>query len=101
MQMKEYLLDTFNFNDKANKQVLEKIKELPDKAEAVKLFSHLINCQYKWMARVLQDPKVSGMNSISLFFKKLNKDLKVAIGSLIVTICFNLPKNLVNIDKGQ
>lgn len=28
--MKQYLLDTFSFNDKANKQMLEKIKQMPD-----------------------------------------------------------------------
>ena len=47
MKMKEFLADTFEFNDKANKQVLEKIKILPQKTEAIYLFSHLINCQYK------------------------------------------------------
>jgi len=60
--MKEYLIDIFQFNDKANKQVLEKIKELPDKKEAIKFFSHLINCQYKWMARIVQDPNAQEMN---------------------------------------
>ena len=86
MQMKEYLLDTFNFNDKANKQVLEKIKELPDKAEAVKFFSHLINCQYKWMARILQDPKASEMNWWDPLYKpdeleaEWNKSLSPWIG---------------------
>ncbi|HMS66118.1 MAG TPA: DinB family protein [Ignavibacteria bacterium] len=42
--------------------MLEKIKQLPEKAEAVKFFSHLINCQYKWMARVTQDPKADKMD---------------------------------------
>jgi uncharacterized damage-inducible protein DinB len=56
MEFKQYLIDTFKFNDKANKKVLEKIKQLPDKAEAIKLFCHLINCQYRWMAGILQDP---------------------------------------------
>ncbi len=53
MQVKDYLTDTFRFNDTANKKLLSKIKQLPDKAESIKLFSHLINCQYKWMARVV------------------------------------------------
>lgn len=61
-QMKQYLLDTFNFNDKANKQMLEKIKQMPDQKEAIKFFSHLINCQYKWMARIIQDPKAQEMD---------------------------------------
>ena len=60
--MKEYLLNTFSFNDITNKKLLEKIKELPDKTESIKLFSHLINCQYKWMARILQDANVQQMD---------------------------------------
>ena len=53
--MKQYLIETFSYNDLTNKKLLEKIKLLPDKTESTKLFSHLINAQYKWMARILQD----------------------------------------------
>ena len=60
--MKEYLIDTFYFNDVTNKKLLEKIKQLPDEKEVIKLFSHLINCQYKWMARIIHDPKVQQMD---------------------------------------
>ncbi len=62
MEIKQYLIDTFQFNSRANKQALEKIKALPEKEEAIKLFSHLINSQDKWMARVLQDPEVAKKN---------------------------------------
>ena len=62
MQMKDYLLETFKYNDYTNKKLLHKIKLLPDKDESIKLFSHLINCQYKWMARIVQDPKAKEMN---------------------------------------
>jgi uncharacterized damage-inducible protein DinB len=62
MQMKQYLLDTFLFNDTTNKKLLEKIKILPDKTESIKLFSHLINCQYKWMARIQHDPLAPQMS---------------------------------------
>lgn len=48
--MKQYLINTFKFNDTANKKVLEKIKQLPDKTEAIKLFSHLITCQFRWIS---------------------------------------------------
>jgi uncharacterized damage-inducible protein DinB len=61
MEMKQYLLDTFAFNDRANKQVLARIRELPDQAECVRFFSHLINSQKKWLARIEQfpnDPKL-------------------------------------------
>ena len=30
--------------------------------EAVRFFSHLINSQYKWMARILNDPKAPEMD---------------------------------------
>lgn len=62
MEMKQYLIDAFKYNDWANKTVLAKIKELPDKEESVKFFSHLINSQNKWLARIVQypqDPKMS------------------------------------------
>jgi uncharacterized damage-inducible protein DinB len=62
MQFTNYLLDTFRFNDKANRQMIEKIKQLPDKVEAVKYMSHLSNSQYKWMARIMQDPKAPLMD---------------------------------------
>lgn len=59
MEMKQYLRDTFMFNDRANRQVLAKIKELPDKGPSIRFFSHLINSQKKWLARISvypQDP---------------------------------------------
>ena len=62
MQMKEYLVDTFSYNDATNKNLLEKIKLLPDKTECIKYFSHLVNSQYKWMARIMQDPAAPQMS---------------------------------------
>jgi uncharacterized damage-inducible protein DinB len=62
MQMKNYLIETFNYNDSTNKNLLSKINLLNDKEECVKLFSHLINCQYKWMARIMKDPNAKIMS---------------------------------------
>lgn len=62
MEMNNYLIDTFKSNDATNKKLLSKIKALNDKEESVKLFSHLINCQYKWMARIMQDATAKKMN---------------------------------------
>ena len=62
MDMKQYLLDTFAFNDRANRQVLEKLPHLPDKKEAVRLFSHLVNSQDKWLARLTQYPRDPGLS---------------------------------------
>ena len=61
MELRQYLIDTFLFNDRSNKMVLEKIKQLPDKTEAIRFFSHLINSQNKWLKRIEvypQDPKM-------------------------------------------
>ena len=60
--MKQYLRDTFLFNDLTNKKLLEKIKQLPDNTESIKLFSHLVNSQYKWMSRLLHDPAAPAMS---------------------------------------
>lgn len=60
--MKDYLIETFKYNDATNKKLLVKIKLLSDKDESVKLFSHLINCQYKWMARIMHDPNGTTMS---------------------------------------
>ncbi|MBK5270694.1 MAG: DinB family protein [Bacteroidia bacterium] len=62
MHFTQYLLDTFNFNDKANRQMIEKIKQLPDNRAAVRYISHLANSQYKWMARIMQDPNAAKMD---------------------------------------
>jgi len=83
MEMKEYLIDTFKFNDVTNKKILQKISQLEDKKEPIKLFSHLINCQYKWLARILQDPEVNSMDwwepvySFEELEKQWNKSLKI------------------------
>jgi uncharacterized damage-inducible protein DinB len=62
MEMKQYLIDTFKYNDYANKRVLEKVKnELPDKTECIRFFSHLANSQFKWLARIQKDPKAPSM----------------------------------------
>jgi len=56
MEMKKYLVDTFLFNDAANKKMLKKIEILPDREACIKYFSHLINSQIRWLARIRQYP---------------------------------------------
>lgn len=51
-KVKQYLLDLFGYNDWANLKLLETIQQLPDKEEAVLLFSHLITAQNKWINRI-------------------------------------------------
>ena len=57
MQMKQHLIDTFKYNDYANKKVLAKIRELPDKEESIRYFSHLVNSRNKWIVRISQYPQ--------------------------------------------
>jgi uncharacterized damage-inducible protein DinB len=60
--MKSYLLDTFAFNCQTNLGLIDKIRRMPEPDEAIRHMSHLINCQYKWMARLQQDPKAPEMS---------------------------------------
>ena len=54
--MKEYLLETFRYNDHANRQALKKIGELTQQDECLRLFSHMINSMNKWLGRIRQCP---------------------------------------------
>ena len=56
MQMKQYIIDTFRYNDDANKLTLGKMRELSDKDESIRLFSHLINSMNKWLGRIRSSP---------------------------------------------
>lgn len=60
--MKEYLLNTFRYNDWANKQLLDAISTLPDKGEVIKLFSHLITAQDKWFNRIVKEKEDSAFS---------------------------------------
>jgi uncharacterized damage-inducible protein DinB len=62
MEMKQFLLECFAYSDYANKKMLVKLQEIPDKSECVRLLSHLINSQNKWMARILQNPDAAQMS---------------------------------------
>ena len=85
MQMKKYLIETFEFNDLMNKKVLGRMTELPDNQQCIRLFSHLVNSQNKWMARILQypqDPKLDWWEPIYTFDaleQEWNKSLRMWI----------------------
>lgn len=51
--MKKYLLNYFAYNDWANRKLLDAIVQLSDKTEALRLFSHLITSQDKWLNRIV------------------------------------------------
>ena len=88
MTMKEYLIETFRFNDNMNKNMLKKMNELADQEGCVKYFSHLINSQNKWMARIMQDenaPQMSWWDPIYSFDKleeKWNETLQLWVSYL-------------------
>lgn len=53
--MKQYLIDFFNYNNWANLVTIEAIKQVPDRDEAVKLLSHIINAQNRWLNRITKE----------------------------------------------
>jgi uncharacterized damage-inducible protein DinB len=69
--MKQYLIDFFNYNDWANRKLLESIRQLPDNGEAVKLFNHLIAAQNKWLNRITKE---KDDNAIAWFDKMIPAD---------------------------
>jgi uncharacterized damage-inducible protein DinB len=54
MFIRQYLIETFEYNDAANKMALRKMGELAEKDECIRFFSHLINSMNKWLARIEQ-----------------------------------------------
>lgn len=54
--------DTFLYNSKTNLKLIQKIKHLDDPTESIRLFSHLINSQIKWMARLNLEPQAPQMS---------------------------------------
>lgn len=53
--MKNYLIEFFEYNKTANLKLLEVIKQLPERDEAIKLFCHLITSQDKWLNRICRE----------------------------------------------
>jgi uncharacterized damage-inducible protein DinB len=62
MEMKQYLIDTFRYNDGANRKILESIQAAPEKQELIRFFSHLINSQKKWLVRIIEYPQSTEMS---------------------------------------
>ena len=62
MNIKQNLIETFQFNEKANLRLLTKLEQLQDPAEAIRLFSHLINCMDKWHDRLIVFPEISRLD---------------------------------------
>ncbi|MEZ4897972.1 MAG: DinB family protein [Saprospiraceae bacterium] len=62
MHLRQYVHDTFDFNRHTNLKLLRKIGQLSQPAESIRHFSHLINSQEKWLARILQDPRAPDLS---------------------------------------
>jgi uncharacterized damage-inducible protein DinB len=62
MEMKQHLIESFQYNDYANHLALAKIKEIPDKDECIKFFCHMINSMNKWLARIEKWPGYEDMD---------------------------------------
>lgn len=60
--MRTYLKDTFSFNDIMNKKLLARFQDLTDPSECIRLFSHLVNCQFKWLDRIKRYPGKSELD---------------------------------------
>jgi len=50
--MKQYLIDFFQYNKDANLKLLGAVRQLPEPEACIRLFSHFITTQRKWMNRV-------------------------------------------------
>ena len=53
--MREHLHHFLTYNDWANRTLLTTILQLPDKAEAVAMFSHMIYAQDRWYNRITKE----------------------------------------------
>jgi uncharacterized damage-inducible protein DinB len=56
MEMKSHLIDLYRFNDTVNRKMIAMIAQLPAQDEPIKLMSHLVHSQDKWLARLSHDP---------------------------------------------
>jgi uncharacterized damage-inducible protein DinB len=61
-QMKDHLLQLFSFNRQSNIQLVAKVGSMADPQAAIRLLSHLVNCQYRWLARLNEPEKAAQMS---------------------------------------
>jgi uncharacterized damage-inducible protein DinB len=55
MAMREHLLELFNFNDWANRRILDVVLTIEQPDEGFRLFSHMIQAQNRWMNRITRE----------------------------------------------
>jgi len=62
MTIRQFLKEAFEYNLKTNGMLLGKIKQMGDPGECIGLFSHLINSQIKWLARIQQTSNLQDLD---------------------------------------
>lgn len=60
--MKAFLLEMFRHNRDANVKMVEVIRSISANEEMLRHLSHLANCQYKWLERIISLPQPSGID---------------------------------------
>ncbi|MFZ1676412.1 MAG: DinB family protein [Saprospiraceae bacterium] len=60
--MKDFLIEMFDINREANIKMVSAIKKLEVQAECLRDLSHLANCQYKWLDRIMIFPNESELD---------------------------------------
>ncbi len=92
MQFKDHLIELFEFNDATNKKLFMKIGSLGDQDECIRLASHLINCQYKWMARLVDGERANTMSCGNRFILYINLNTN-GIRALAMDRVYQYPKH--------
>ena len=83
--MKQHLTDLLKYTDRANSEILESIKNLGDKSECERLFSHLITSQDKWYNRIFptkEDVELTWFDPV-FSFNELSQKWKQSIDDWI------------------
>ena len=61
-QIRDFLMEMFDLNRQANTKMVSNISKLSAPEESIRLLSHLVNCQYKWLDRIRQFPEDSNLD---------------------------------------
>ena len=82
---KQYLIDFLRYNEEANIKLLASIQKLPEQEESVRLFSHCIAAQNKWMNRITKEKSDSEYqwSAQSYLLNELETKWKESIGQWI------------------
>lgn len=57
--MRDFLIEMFDLNQVANIKMVSALKKISTSEGSLRHLSHLVNCQYKWLDRILIYPETS------------------------------------------